>query len=468
MSLNEITELVSPLEQDALVQNLLKHFRENNIAQPGMKMLLAVSGGVDSSVLAHLMSRAQRLLSIELALVHVDHAQRGVSSEREALWVEVLASRLNLPFHSIKLEVLTGLSQDELRRYRRLELEELREKLGFDLIATAHHADDNAETLLIRAIQGSGVQGLRGMRVRDGVWCKPLLFARRDQLVDYARKQSLGWVEDPSNQRDAYLRNRLRNEAFPLLEEIRKGATANLARLAQRTNQEEEEWEVWLAKELKDLGSQFPLSYFDIWPKNLLRRALRFWLEKIEIEALPALIEALLTGEELVHERGVFLRRSDHIIFSPERDFGKRWDTLLPVALQQRVMLGSSVAWSFLDRQDVKKFTPYELSILLHFRSPQSATSTDILLNWDNLPSKLALRKASSSEMPDLRRYFEKANIPRPFQREWPLLVALDSPREKICVLGLHVFERYAYQSVGRCVALESFFEQRLSPQIPS
>ncbi|MBP7845043.1 MAG: tRNA lysidine(34) synthetase TilS [Proteobacteria bacterium] len=467
MSLIEITDTVAQMEQDALLQRFVKFARDNHLFESHEKILLAVSGGVDSSVLAHLMCRAQRILNLELAIVHVDHAQRGEASEREALWVEVLAARLNIPFHSVKLKVDHGLSQDELREERRVELEVLLNNIGFKTIVTAHHADDNAETILMRVISGSGVQGLRGMKPIEGLWKKPLLFATRAEIFEYARRNTVAWVEDPSNQRGQYLRNRVRNEVFPLLENLRHGSIANMARLAFRLNQEETEWEHWLDTQLANVGEQFPLSLFEAWPRTLLRRAIRHWMKVLDVFPLPNLVEALLNREELVHEKGVFLLRSDHFVFSRENIFGQAWRQPIPMTIQQRVFLGQSMAWSFLNFNDVKKFTSYDFSIMLNFKvSGMMPSSSETFLIWDKLPSSFVIRKPASSEVTELRRYFETAKIPRPFHREWPLLVSAENLREKIAIIGLCPFEKYAYQGVGRCVALDSFFEERLSPKL--
>ena len=302
--------------QHRLIQETLGFMRRRALVEGGERVLVAVSGGLDSSVLLHSLSRVARVLGIQIEVAHVDHGTRGEASEREALWVKVLAERLHLKLHPLRLVKPERTNQEELRNLRRKALQELAKDIGCVRVATAHHANDNAETFLMRAMSGTGSYGLAGIRPRDGVWIKPLLWATRADLEDYARAHRLAWVEDPSNERSAYLRNHLRNVLIPQLEEIRTGSLKNLARAAERMEEEETSWDLWLETQLDD-GPKETLSvaWLERWPVPMQRRVLRFWLKRIGIVSAPALVEALLRGDELVHPLRQFLTsfRHDHL-----------------------------------------------------------------------------------------------------------------------------------------------------------
>lgn len=465
----EVLNDATMLDQGALFQKFIKFVRFHKLFSRGDKVLVAMSGGLDSSVLTKLLAKVKRLEGIEVIVAHVDHGQRGEVSKREATWVRVLADQLELSFHSLRVSADVGASQDELRNLRRKALETLATQLGCRSIATAHHADDNAETFLIRAISGSGVHGLRGMRVKEGLWIKPLLCAFREELLYYARQTQLSWIEDPSNNRGKYLRNRIRNEVFPLLEDVRKSSLSNVARLAQRLDAEEAETESWLAQQLPESPKNIlPLGLLERFPASLKRRLLRVWAKRLKIDAQPALLEALLAGRELIHPNGSFLRRSDHWVFTPETEFGLRWSEPTEVSVNKPLFLGSSLAWGFLPAV-AKHVKPYRLSVLLKFRDPKSIAGVPpLLLNWDRLPQKLALRRAERTDPKEVFEALERVRIPSPYHKSWPLLVDAEKTEEIIAVLGVEVMFPYRYRNVGRCVAFESLFEEGLSGEFRS
>jgi|GEM_PF-786335 len=462
------------LTQSKFLQEGLRFLRDRRLLEAGDRVLLAVSGGLDSTVLAHFFSRAARLLRIDVTLVHVDHAVRGMASEREGTWVRVLGQRLNLPVETVRLA--TGAtSQADLRDGRRDLLQSLAREKSFTRIATAHHADDNAETLLMRAISGTGSQGLGGMAplARNPgesafAWIKPLLWASRAELEAYAREQGLAWVEDPSNARGQYLRNRLRQEVFPALEEIRQGAGRNLARLAARVEQEDTEIEAWLEMQLErdGLGQDATVvrwGFVSKWPRGLRRKVLRVWLSRLGLDPQPHLVEALMDGEDVIHPQGIFLRRADLLQFSSEADFGEAWSTeAAPIEIGRRFLCGRSMAWSFVPAAP-EKFRPMDLSVYLVFRQPGMEKSKALKLAWDKLPWPLAVRRKKVSE-PRVEKILASFHVPKPYWKGWPVLVSVENPEEVIALLGLHVEPAYRTDKPGRFISMECFFEDRLSP----
>jgi tRNA(Ile)-lysidine synthase len=198
---------------------------------PGRAVLVACSGGLDSTVLAAVLTE----LGVPLALAHAQFGLRGNDSMADEAAVAALAGRLGVAFHR-RAFALTGEGSVQMRarEARRGWLEALRREGGFHAVATAHHADDQAETVLMRLLAGSGPEGLAGIRPRQDGFVRPLLGVRKAELRAWAEARGLAWREDRSNDAPVYLRNRLRHEVLPLLEAIRPGSAAVLAGAAER------------------------------------------------------------------------------------------------------------------------------------------------------------------------------------------------------------------------------------------
>lgn len=202
--------------------------------------MVALSGGADSVVLLHLLRFTPGLAPLRLVAAHVDHAMRAESAG-DAAWVEGLCRAWGVPLRRHRLEPAPA-GEAEARRLRYAWLEAVRREEGARWVATAHHADDQAETVLFRAVRGAGLAGLQGIREqRPGVWRPLLPFTRRD-LRAHAAQHRLSWREDATN-RLPMARNVLRHRVLPALEQgVAPGARAALAGLARRARWDEAGW----------------------------------------------------------------------------------------------------------------------------------------------------------------------------------------------------------------------------------
>ncbi len=278
------------------------------------RVLVAVSGGVDSVVLLHLLKGVATELELTLEVAHLDHQIRP-ESVADATFVKNFCGDLNIPCHIENCDVvaLAGAGRLSLemagRQARREFLGRIAGTVGADLVALAHHRDDQVETFLLRLVRGSGLSGLSAMRGQTGSWWRPLLNCSREQILGYAKGEKLGWVEDKSNRDSAFLRNRFRGQIVPLLRDINPKFDDRIATLTQQVQLEEDYWHQQVAQNFPPLivSSHDGLrldrpALLKIHPAlrlRLLREALRQVrgnLQKIEAVHLRA-VEGLVVNQ---------------------------------------------------------------------------------------------------------------------------------------------------------------------------
>lgn len=228
-----------------LPRRLAAHLAERRLLEKGDRVLVALSGGMDSAALLHLLRFGHGVPPLVLAAGHVDHGMReGAGADAE--WVRGLCRGWGVPLRVARLEPPPS-SEAAARRLRYDALEGFRRDTGSDVVVTAHHADDQAETVLFRALRGAGPGGLRGIRERKPPRVvRPLLPFTRAELTAYADAVGLRALADPSNLDPRWTRNRIRHELIPLARSIVPGAAASLARLAALAAEREEGWEAVL------------------------------------------------------------------------------------------------------------------------------------------------------------------------------------------------------------------------------
>jgi len=199
-----------------------KHINTNLEFLTETRLIIAISGGVDSVVLAHLCKK----LEFNFVLAHCNFNLRGEESNADEDFVVELAEELDVEVFVQNFD--TQAYADKNKRSIQMAARELRydwfaelaEQLKFDCILTAHHADDNLETFLINFTRGTGLNGLTGIPMINGNISRPLLPFSRETIESYARENEITWREDSSNSSRKYLRNKLRHEVVPILKEI--------------------------------------------------------------------------------------------------------------------------------------------------------------------------------------------------------------------------------------------------------
>ena len=222
---------------------LLDDFRRqlSTLHLPAGRALVAVSGGPDSAALLDLLHRTRELHQLDLVVAHFDHGIHPASAHVAEV-VRLLAGSYRLAYEEGRGELGAAAGETLARASRYAWLEATRARLGAALVFTAHHADDQAETVLMRALRGSGPAGLAGMAARRGTLVRPLLPFRREAVLEYVRARTLPVWSDPANQDARHLRAWLRGDLLPLLRARLPGVDAGLLAVGRQAARDRAAW----------------------------------------------------------------------------------------------------------------------------------------------------------------------------------------------------------------------------------
>ena len=284
-----------------------EHLFQNLALRPDGGFYIAYSGGIDSTVLLHLMARAQRRYDFQLRALHVNHNIHSDSVD----WskhCELVCEKLGVQFKAVSLELPDG-SEVTARNAR---YEWLKNQIPSSAyLMTAHHSQDRAETLLFNLMRGAGSRGLSSLRpvrpFHGASLIRPLLDLTKVQITDYAKEHKLTWVNDPSNHDTLYSRNKIRHEVLPALSEFRPDAIPNIVRAADNLEQENNllrEIAICDLVEVREhakhpLDHSHAICYEDFIHLSQGRQSnlLRFWLKSLDLHTpSKRLLNELLTA----------------------------------------------------------------------------------------------------------------------------------------------------------------------------
>lgn len=203
-------------------EKFLHFISKNSLCTKSDRILLAISGGIDSMVMLELFHRGQ----FQIAVAHANFQLRGNESELDQKLVEDGCKKYSIPFYSKRFSTQEFALQNSLsiqmaaRELRYTWFNELLDQTGYDFIATAHHLNDSIETALLNFVRGSGLEGWDGISIKNGKIIRPLLFVKRDEIETFANENKMVWREDRSNSSDDYQRNFIRHHVIPQLKEM--------------------------------------------------------------------------------------------------------------------------------------------------------------------------------------------------------------------------------------------------------
>ena len=306
----------------------------------GDRVIVAVSGGPDSVCLLHLLYDLMDELGIDLVVAHFDHGLRPKEDEAETAFVGDLAQSLALPFDTEKAAlgpVVDASIEEKARTARYHFLEKVRATHRAQRIALGHNLDDQAETVLMRLLRGSGPSGLAGIPpVRDGVIIRPLIGVPRREIEDYLKGHHCAYMTDSSNLQTEYLRNKIRLQLMPLLQQYQPRLLERLGDTAELLRAENDYLDLVADRWLDEIGEKagekedelsFPVHAFLELPTPLQRRVARQAIKRIRkslrrievchIRSIHHLAQAEKPQGALHLPKGLVIQKSyDQLIFS--------------------------------------------------------------------------------------------------------------------------------------------------------
>jgi len=311
----------------------------------GDRVLVAVSGGADSTALLYILHALAPDLGIKLAVTHLNHGLRGPASENDTRFVERMVGRLKLEFHGhrIQLDASAGSLEERGRQARYAFFNRLAEEHGYTKIALGHHMDDNAEAVLLHLLRGSGIRGLSGIPpVRGHRIVRPLMDLRRTEITGFLQEYQLAYVVDASNTDLRFDRNRVRHLLIPFLQkQFNTNAVAVLHRTADLCWQEERWLQNLLAPILTETVASLdpecmmlhihrliaePLAV----RRRLIRDALRKWrgdlkgIRAVHIDNLIELLGPQSEGKRFCLPNRIGVERTQSHLFFKIRQ-GRGW-----------------------------------------------------------------------------------------------------------------------------------------------
>jgi tRNA(Ile)-lysidine synthase len=425
----------------------------------GGRILMAVSGGMDSVVLLDLFMRIRHPWSLTLAVAHVNHSLRGKDADGDEIFVRELSRRQGILFYSQKTNVreyakVHRLSLEEAGRAVRFDFFEwVFDILSYDRLALGHQANDQAETILMHLTRGAGLRGLGGIRPIRGRVIHPLLFAMREEVEEYARERQLCFVEDASNKDRRFLRNRIRWDVVRRLEEsVGSRVVSSICRAGQAAA----EAEAYVEDVARRVGRrivkvQSPteiildifefLRYFKIVQKTVVLQVLRevcrdkeSWGSS-EIDRILRLAEAGKSGGIVELGCGVrVIRSGDRLVFLEN----------YPRLDEVEVQVGQTAYIKEIEIQFLAEVVSKKTKDIVNNRNPRIA-----YLDYDLLSFPLRIRsfRPGDSFVPlgmkgkkKLHDFFVDEKVPNYRRSSVPLLVGCDGI---VWIAGYRMDDRY-------------------------
>ncbi|MFN7045794.1 MAG: tRNA lysidine(34) synthetase TilS [Flavobacterium sp.] len=308
-----------------------QHHIEQNFPQlKDKKLLLAVSGGIDSMVLLDLFYK----LRFDICVVHCNFQLRGKESDADEMLVREICQDSYIPYFIESFDTLEFAKENKLSiqlAARKLRYDWFQEiiSLGFDYVLTAHHLDDNVETFLINFTRGTGLEGITGIPAQNGNIIRPLLPFSREEIENYAKQNKIQWREDSSNASDKYFRNKLRHDIVPILKELNTGFLDSFQNTLHHLQQAEslvnDASKLVYEKVVEENENRLEFHLNSLLEFQNYKAYLYQWLKTYGFSAwndIYDLVEAQ-SGKQVFSETHVLLKDREKLILSERKEINK-------------------------------------------------------------------------------------------------------------------------------------------------
>ena len=285
-----------------MFEKVFKTLNDNDLLKENDSVLVAFSGGPDSTALLHLLIKLRSKMKFKISAVHVNHNIRKEEALKDEKFCEKFCEKHKIRFHLISGNIpelaqkeKTGI-EETARNFRLNSFDQLCKEFNYNKIAMGHHADDQVETVLFRLFRGSGRTGLKGMPIKRDKIIRPLLETKQSEILNYLKRNKIKYVEDSSNYENYYQRNFIRNELIPLIKEkINPVVDKAILNFSESISLEDEFLDSLTFKAVKKVVKvtpgrklQLDLNLFNNYDLWLKRRLLRFCLfELSKDKAMP-------------------------------------------------------------------------------------------------------------------------------------------------------------------------------------
>ena len=465
----------SMLKMEEKAHHMIK---ARDLLSPGERIVVAVSGGPDSVALLACLVALSGRWDWEISIGHVNHGLRGTESEEDAAFVEQLGNHFSVPvsIRNVSLQKQDAKCakrsfQAYAREVRYQALEHILQERGATKLATGHTADDQAETVLMWMLRGSGTGGLSGIPPKRGASIiRPLLGISRSQIMAYLKERHLTPRTDCSNSQPVYLRNRVRKDLIPQLKGYAPGIVNVLSRQSEMIREDHVYLEHMAAEAFRHIciiederEIQFDRTGLLALPLAIRRRVIRHGLQRMtgntqgpRFEIIQRLLDLLENGQSgwALHINTVDVGREyDRLVFS-KRGAIAPYDLSSFSFNEMRVNIPGEVIWPLTGQHvtvSVKRASavaPQSDSFEMHFDA-DTFTPTLRLRNWQ--PGDVFRPKGMGGRQKKLQDFFSDIKLPRSQREKVPLFV---SPEGILCVGGLRADERFQVSSSTTSVVI--------------
>ncbi|NOU38281.1 MAG: tRNA lysidine(34) synthetase TilS [Ferruginibacter sp.] len=368
------------------LQKFKENIISNNLFTIKDKLLIGVSGGADSTILCQLCND----VGYNFAIAHCNFNLRGEESNRDEEFVKELAQKYKVQYFATHFDTITIAKKEKksieetARSLRYYWFKQLMKENSFDYLLTAHHADDNIETVMMNFFRGTGIKGLRGILPKHQKIVRPLLFARRADIETYANENNIDFVTDSTNAENDYTRNYFRNDILPFIEKIYPETKKNILNNIKRFKEIEEIYETTVQKTIESLvekkGNEIYIPVLKLSHSKSLQTIIYEIIKEYNFSAAQvAEVEKLLKSES-----GKYILSSTHRILK-----NRKWLIISPTKKDEFVA-------HYLIEEDTKTIELPDHKIdITHIVTniPTDANEHVAILNSVNITYPLLVRK---------------------------------------------------------------------------